>query len=404
MFAVFHRRAHVSCACTLENTCVSLRTLRRVHTDFAGYGHTVSERIQSTFNRIELSVGIFDITKKAFFFISGAATMRFASNAVWLTAVVVTIGRGAALPSQKQFGEIVDHMLGEDGFYGNVLSERVRLNGADIPAVYRTIVPDPDNVDPTRALLELPVTGAGYSGKAVDLSALIVGTSVTCLLYKRFAVQLALARRMVAVETDPEVHLARAKVLAHLLPLGVDLLTITRTGHVPLMELYDKVAAVAYQSGEQFVKDEYAARLGDGLNALADTVRSSCVGSSAKHYYEKFDFTAEALLLLDPADDQFITDQFEISDKLDAPALAALMMENENAILDEHERLSVFRNMEMAVWKVLLGVPALPSDPKEFERKSRPGSRGSRGVVKMLEKSNPYMANVVFDGREIPIY
>lgn len=339
--------------------------------------------------------GIFEITKT---FIS-EPEMHFIPNVVWLTVVALTMRCCAGYPSQKQFVNIIKHVLEENEYYENILSEKVRLKRNEIPALYSQEVPDHDNVNPTLTLLALPVNKDTYSGKAVDLSVLIIGTSITCLLYKRFAIQLALVRRMIATETDQEQHLARAKVLAYMLPLGIDLLMITQTGHEVLRDLYAKVVVVAYQNGEQYVKNDFVTQLNDGLNMLNATIQSSCVNSNVKTYYRKFNFMTEALLFHFAADDftanDFITEEFEISDKLRPSALTELMMENENAIMDECERLSVFRNMGMSTWNVLLGIPALSTNPKEFKRNSSLNSSGT--IVKMLEKNNPYMSNVVLN-------
>lgn len=302
--------------------------------------------------------------------------MHASPNVVWLTTVIVaavTIGRVSGMPTQKEYIKIIEKLLSEDKDYENVLSERIRLNSArQIPELFRSTVNEHDNVDPKWVLNKLPNTAENHSGGAVELSALIIGNALTCVMYKRYAFQLALVRHLVATETDEKEHLARYKVLAYVLPLGVDLLIITQSSHLILLDLYWMIAEVVFQwNDEHFTKDDYKTRVNDGLKMVDGVIRSTCVTSSVRQYHKDFKLTSVSL----NEHSDFITDDYEISDKLEPSTIMELIMENEKAIMDEHQRLSIFWNLDMDALMSVLGLPKLQTDSEEFKRVSTLGDQ-----------------------------
>lgn len=309
-------------------------------------------------------------------------TMRLLT--VWPTIAILTYC--LALPTMLQFRDVIENMLAEDDVYAKVLSERIILKKSQIPMYLRPLIMKTHEIIPLNALFELNrmFTKTHYSCKRLNLSAMILGTAVTCLAYKRIAFHLALTIRMIALLTDHKQLVVRSKVFAYALPFNADILMITEKNHECLWNLYEKVAHVASLDGRQVVTEEYIKDLNGQLITLVEFIESSCTIGSMEKYYESLEL--KSVNLNDIPD--LIVDGRTLSDSLTLPQITILMKENENAMLDFPEKMNIIRNMNMATWKILLKIPDLPTDPDEFKRVTPP--RYSETIMKIMKNDTPY--------------
>jgi len=264
-------------------------------------------------------------------------------------------------------------ILFEDEMYDDVLSEKVILDQSDkLPPWVEDIVKDLNNVDPLKSLFALSTPHRYYSGNNLNLSAAIIGKSLTCLTHKRVAFHLSLIIGMIQDKANRVKFQMRSRIFTYTIPFHIDMLASVYKRYDELLDVYDLLHGMfsSPNLAEDAECEANIVKLKQELVLLTDVIKSSCVVNKMKEYCSSLQ-----LENLKNCSDK-ITEENIVSNLDDKTYLAALM-ENENGILNLFDEMDLLRSMTMDAWKVWLKTPDLPpvTDTEEFIRTPLPKYR-----------------------------
>ncbi|XP_060880172.1 uncharacterized protein LOC132952059 [Metopolophium dirhodum] len=295
---------------------------------------------------------------------------------IWLPlalAVLITSRCAIGAPTRSQLRQMIAMILYEDVLYNDVLSEKVILDLSDnLPPGFKETVKNLENVDPLESLFALSTPHEYYSGDNLNLSATILGKSLTCLMHKRVAFHLSLTIGMIQNKENRVKFQMRARVFTNAIPYYIDMSAAIYKKYDELLDVYDMLHGMF--SSLEIVEDaEYEANIEQikkKMVFLTGVIKSSCVVNEMKQYCSSLQ-----LENLENCADK-ITEE-DIVSELDVNTYVATLMENENDIFNLFDEMDVLRSMHMDAWKVWLKTPDLPpvTETEEFIRTPLPKYR-----------------------------
>lgn len=268
---------------------------------------------------------------------------------------------------------MIDMILFEDKVYDDVLSEKVILDQSDnLPPWVEETLEDLRNVDPLKSLFALSTPHQYYSGDNQNLSATIIGKSLTCLTHKRVAFHLSLIVGLIQNKDNRVKFQTRSRVFTYTIPFYIDMLASVYKKYDELLDVYDTLHDMFSSPNieEDAECEANIEKLKKELAFLTDVIKSSCVVNEMKEYCGSLQ-----LKQLDSCGDK-ITEENIVAD-LDVNTYVATLMENENNILNLFDEMDLLRSMHMDAWKVWLKTPDLQpvTETGEFIRTPLPKYR-----------------------------
>jgi len=227
------------------------------------------------------------------------------------------------------------------------------------PSWINSILNELNNVDPLKALLALSSPHEHYSGHNLNLSAIILGKSLSCLMHKRVAFHLFLIINIIEKKYEWNKLKARVFIFVYVIPFYIDMLYNIYKKYDHLLKVYDllyDMATKLLSAEDDSNYDSYIQKLKNELKNLNEVIKSSCVVNKIEQYYRSFQ-----LINLQNYEIRF--ENTEIVTDLDYKTIMLALMENEDAILNFFDEIDILRSKSMDEWTLLLNIiPNLPTE------------------------------------------
>lgn len=313
------------------------------------------------------------------------------AHAVAFVAAVVALHccrRCACAPGRPRvMRRAIVEMMERDELFADVLAESVVLHdGAEgVPAwakeELRAHGATGEAVDPLSVIRRLVTPSGHQSGRDMTLAAAVLGAAVRCFMYKRVAVHVALAARMLAMGADQKTAIDRVAMMDDVLLRTVDMLVALGAPHDELLVLFARTAKHA--TAQWYNSDELVAALNDGAGTLHGAIGYTCKVADLPGYVHELGLKADPGAA---SPEPEAAGEQRVADSVPLDTVVNMLRSSENAILDAHERMYMLRAADMAVWRALFDYPDLPADdPKAFER--TPAARYRDVVVKKMDRA-----------------